>query len=195
MSCYLSVQESSWWPCCWAGPTAGGHQTVPHTAQSSRPSRNTCKQTQHQSPRKFDQFSYVNVPLAVCWASHTHFGWIVTGGEACPHSADGSFLPLLLLSFHIWDHHSCLDINHLHTGVCTDTENVSTVYGCETKFLLQSLSSVIFMFCMDKRNHLSDHFHCDWTSQFSSKTTTGPVVHNGFNLYNQNIATLWHTVR
>ncbi|TNN72231.1 Cyclic nucleotide-gated cation channel beta-3 [Liparis tanakae] len=39
----------------------------------------------------------------------------------------GVILPLLLHSFHSGDHHPRLDVSHLHTGVGTDTEDVSAV--------------------------------------------------------------------
>lgn len=57
------------------------------------------------------------------------FGWKLQC--ALPCCADGVTLPLLLLGFHRWDHHSRLDVNNLHTGVCTNGEDVSAIWGCK----------------------------------------------------------------
>lgn len=200
---YLSVQGSSWWLCCWAGPTAGGHQTVPHTAQSSRPSRSTWTHTdrtvnqtflnlQSQSARRlwirfsfqwlcvpnsqikgsglsknsnstsssaesqFNTAAYVKQsrPVDFFYCTNLWFWfeyWLagfskelqmlwpvalcktVIWGESLSRRADGVILPLLLLSFHRRDHHSCLDINNFHAEVFTDAENMSAVCGCKNQ--------------------------------------------------------------
>lgn len=45
----------------------------------------------------------------------------------------GVLVPLLLLSFHRWGHHSRLDVDHLHAGVGTDAEDVSAVWRCKNQ--------------------------------------------------------------
>lgn len=94
---YLRVQGSCWWQCCSAGPTAGDHQTVPHTGQCSHPSGNTWKYRHSSTKHAKGRNTHLNVFQEGTVASGSNLTWgqrdvPLTFAPPQPSHARSSFL-------------------------------------------------------------------------------------------------------